>query len=205
VKRKPLLAVIALVLVSACTHRVAIALRPDFNAKLQRGHELPKMTPPLKFFRGNYTDKRQDPTLLATFKQGVNTYNLQEQRPMGDAIFEGLAAAITASGHQWNEAKDGDVRVDATFVNLQAARNAGFVMVGATTAIQVKLDFVDAKTGNLIFSNIYSGTDKREKAMLGLMGMVKDSVDASIVNCIQSVVDDAELTKSLLKAKGGFN
>ena len=200
-KKKLVLLVVMLSVLGACTHRVDVALRPDFKAKLQQGHELPKVTPALQFFKGDYADKRTDPTMLAQFKQPMHTYNLFEERPMADALYEGLGAAIGGSGHQWNEGKDGDVKVNATFVNLQAARNAGFIMVGATSSIQIKLDFIDAKTGDTLYTNIYSGNDKREQAMIGLMGMVKASIDASLVNCVQGVVDDAELAKALQKVK----
>jgi hypothetical protein len=121
---------------------------------------------------------------------------------VADALYEGLNAAVTASGHKWSDPPYGDVKVNISFLSLQAARNAGFVMVGATSAIQIKVDFIDAKKSEPIYTNIYSGNDERNQAMIGLMGMVKDSIDASIIRCIQSIVDDADLAKALKKFKG---
>lgn len=201
-RKKVFALALVLVFVAACTHRVDIAMRPDFKTQLQKGHELPNVTPAIAFCKGEFIDKRTDPTKLASFKQGVHSYELFEERPVADALFEGLNAAITSSGHTWSETPYGDVKVNISFLSLQAARNAGFVMVGATSAIQIKADFVDAKKGDSIYSTVYSGNDERNQAMIGLMGMVKDSIDASIIRCIQSIVDDADLAKALKKFKG---
>jgi uncharacterized lipoprotein YajG len=199
VKKILVISVAALVLSVGCTHNVNIALRPDFKATIQAGNELVKVKPALQFFKGDFLDKRSDPTLLASFKQGMHSFELREERPVADALFEGLLVALTASGHTWNAGKEGEVKVNVTFINLQAARNAGFVKVGATSAVQIKVDFVDAKTGTIIYSNVYSGTDKRDQALVGFMGMVRSSIDASLSHCVQSVTDDAELAKALQK------
>ena len=53
----------------------------------------------------------------------------------------------------------------------------------------------------MLYTNIYSGTDKRDQAMIGMMGMLKDSIDAALIRCMQSVVDDGELVKALGKIK----
>jgi hypothetical protein len=185
------------IVLAACTHRVDVALRPNFAAELKPGRELARVTPPLTFVRGEFTDKRPNPTQLATFKQQVHTYNLYEERPIADALYEGLRAAVAASNQMWSDSTAGDVKVNLTFINLQAARNSGMVSVGATSSIQIKADFVNASTGNLIYSNIYTGSDERSKAVVGLMGMVKDSIDASILRCVQSLVDDPGLAKAL--------
>ena len=184
-------------LMVACTHRVDVALRPNFAAEIKPGRELSKITPALTFSRGEFADKRPNPTQLAQFKQQMHTYNLYEERPIADALYEGLRTAITASNHVWTDSLSGNVKVNLTFINLQAARNSGMVSVGATSSIQVKADFVNAKTGEVIYSNIYTGSDERSKAMIGLMGMVKDSIDASILRCVQSIVDDQGLANAL--------
>jgi uncharacterized lipoprotein YajG len=201
-RKKVFALALVLVFVAACTHRVDIAMRPDFKTQLQKGHELPNVPPGIVFFKGDFTDKRTDLTKLASFKQGMHSYELFEERPVADALYEGLNAAVTASGHKWSDTPYGDVKVNVSFLSLQAARNAGFVMVGATSAIQIKVDFIDPKKGESIYTNIYSGNDERNQAMIGLMGMVKDSIDASIIRCIQSIVDDADLAKALKKFKG---
>lgn len=184
-------------LMAACTHRVDVALRPNFGAELKPGRELGKVVPAVMFSRGEFVDKRPNPTQLASFKQQTHTYNLYEERPIADALYEGLKAAVTASNHIWSDTTAGDVKVNLTFINLQAARNAGMVSVGATSSIQVKADFLNAKTGDVVYSNIYTGSDERSKAVVGLMSMVRASIDASIVRCVQSITDDQGLAKAL--------
>jgi hypothetical protein len=189
------------VFLAACTHRVDVALRPNFNAELKPGRELTRVAPAVTFVRGEFEDKRPNPTQLATFKQQMHTYNLYEERPIADALYEGLRAAVTASNQMWSDSTAGDVKVNLTFINLQAARNSGMVSVGATSSIQIKADFLNARTRNVIYSNIYTGSDERSKAIVGLMGMVKASIDASILRCVQSVVDDPGLAKALEGAR----
>ena len=200
-KKRIIILTAVLALLVSCTHRVDVALRPDFGTQIQSGHYLANIVPPMKFFMGEYRDKRPDPTMLATFKQQVHTYNLYEERPMADALLDGLKALVVASKQEWSGMPDGDVKIDLTFINLQAARNAGLISVGATSSMQIKADFVNAKTGELIYTNVYTGQDDRSQAMIGLMGMVKDSIDASIVRCIQSIGDDEALAKALAKIR----
>ena len=198
---RAIVAVPVMALMAACTHRVDVALRPDFKAGLTPGRELSRVAPAMTFSRGEFTDRRPNPSQLATFKQQMHTYNLYEERPIADALYEGLKTAITASNHTWSDSIPGNVKVNLTFINLQAARNSGMVSVGATSSVQVKADFLNARTGELIYSNIYTGSDERSKALVGLMGMVKDSIDASILRCVQSIVDDAALASALGKVQ----
>jgi len=184
-----------------CVHNVNVALRPDYGAGIRSGQALAMVTPGAVFYRGEFSDKRPDPTKLASFQQGVHTYNLTEERPMADALFEGLKAEFAASKQRWSETATGDVKVNLTFLSMSAARNAGFVKVGASATIQMKADFVNAKTGDVIYSNVYSGNDARDQAMIGLMGLVKSSIDAAILRCVQSVGDDAALAKALAKPR----
>ena len=64
---------------------------------------------------------------------------------------------------------------------------------------KLKLDFLDAGSGDLIYSREYQGKDERSKAMIGPMDMVKESIDASIVNCIKDVASDKALAQALNK------
>ncbi len=193
-----------LVLIS-CTHQVPVALRPEYKTAVARSAELAAVQPTLSFGRGFYADRRPDTTMLATFKQGANTYHLFGQRPIADALYEGLMVLVTSAGHRWLPPDSGlpDLRLDLQLLSLQAARNAGFINVGATSSIQFKLDVVDARTGQQVYSNIYNGTDQRSQAMLGLMSMVRESIDASIVNSINSVGADAKFAAAIHGRRAG--
>ena len=188
-------------LLAGCVHRTNVPLRPNYTTEIKPGQALGSVAPGLTFFRGDYADKRPDPTKLSTFKQGVHTYNLMEERPMANALYEGLAAQLSASKQKWNDTIPGDVKVNITFLNMNAARNAGFVKVGASATIQIKVDFLNAKTSNVIYSNVYTGRDERDKSMIGGMGMVISSIDSAILRCIQSIGDDAGLASALTKSR----
>lgn len=187
----------------ACTHRAPMALTTPAPASLSSSNELTAIRPALSFRRGGFSDRRPDTTKLATFKQGVHTYNLDGERPIQDALFDGLGVLLTTAGHRWVGADSAaDVRVDLQLMSIQAARNAGLVRVGATSSLQVKLDFVDERAGRLLYSDVYNGTDERSRAMIGLMGMVSESIDACIVNALNAVGKDAKLAAAL-QQKGG--
>jgi uncharacterized lipoprotein YajG len=188
-----------LIILTGCTHNVNVALRPAYSAILQPGNELSKLTPETTFFKGEFSDSRPDPSKLASFKQGVHTFDLREGRLVDDVFYEGLEVLITTSGHLWSNTGDGDVKINLQFVNCQAVRNTGLIMVGATSGIQIKLDFIDAKTGDMIYSSIYNGSDERSQALIGFMDMVKASIDTSIIRCIQSVGNDASLVAAIKK------
>jgi hypothetical protein len=57
------------------------------------------------------------------------------------------------------------------------------------------------KTSQTLFSEIYNGKDERERAMVGTMSMVEESMDAAIVNCINAVGKDSDLAKALKKLR----
>jgi len=200
-RRSVIFLLLILAVLAGCTHKVNVALRPDYDATLQPGNELSKVKPAIQFFKGEFADKRSDPSKLTGFKQAMHTYNLYEERPVEEAIFEGLEVLITTSGHQWSKTEEGEVKTNLQFINCQADLNTSLLsIVSATSGVQIKLDFVDAKTGDVIYTNIYSGNDERS-LFIGYIGMMKKSIDASIINCIQSVGDDADLARALMKFK----
>lgn len=189
----------ALILIVGCTHTVDVPLLPDFNSNVYSDNELSNIKPAIKFVKGKFSDKRAEIGKLATFKQQVHTYNLYAERPIDEALFEGLAVLITLSDHKWIEKETGEVQIDLQLLSVQASRHAGFVNVGATSSIQIKLDFIDQKTDDIIYSQVYNGTDERQQALIGLMDLVIKSIDASIIDCINSVGDDESLARALKK------
>jgi uncharacterized lipoprotein YajG len=201
-RKKVFALALVLVFVAACRPRIPIVMRPNFKAQLQKGHELPNVTPAILFCKGEFTDKRPDMTKLASLSSDMVTYDLYEERPVADVLFEGLSAAVTASGHKWSDVPDGEVKVNISFLSLKVAESEGLVVVATMSAIQVNIDFVDAKKGDMIYTNVFRGNDERSPLVMSFMRKVTDSIDASIIRCIQSVVDDAELAKALKKFKG---
>ena len=193
---RKIFALALLLVLAGCTHTVDMALRTDFSANLRGQNELAEVSPPIVFSPGEFSDIRPSSQFLTTFKQGVHTYNLVEERPIEDALFEGLGALVVSSGHEWSET-GGSVKVNLEFISIQAARNAGFINVGASSMIQIRLDFVEAATDQAIYSQVYSGQDERSQALIGLMDMVRASVDDSMINCFQSVGDDEGLARAL--------
>lgn len=184
-----------------CSHTVKVALRPNFDADLPKENQLVTVKPAVGFVQGKFSDKRSDTSKLTTFKQGVHTFNLYEERPLDEAFFEGLKALFTHAGHTWADSGEAAVRVDLQMLNFQASRSAGLVKVGANSSVQIKLDFVNAKTGNVIYAQIYNGVDKRARSMVGTMGMVKESIDASIIDCVENVGSDEALAAALKNSK----
>lgn len=187
--------------VTACTHRVNLALRPTFDNAL-RSEGLAAITPPLTVRPGDVVDKRADTTKVAMFKQGIHTYNVYAERPPADVIVEGLQSLFSRAGHTWTDVADARITVDIQLLGIETARNAGFVKVGAISTVQIRLDFMATSSGTAIYSEVYNGTDERDRALVGLMGMVKDSVDQAIINCLDSVGKDARLAAALRVAAG---
>lgn len=196
-KRRPLILLATLLLLAGCAHTVKVPLHPSFDSTAPQANALSSVRPALSVAEGGFTDSRSDTTKLATFQQGAHTFNLYGDRPVSQALSEGLQSLFTRAGHQWSKGGDAQVRVDVQLLSFSAARNAGFVAVGASSALQVKLDVFDAKQGKQIYSQVYNGSDKRSQALVGLMSMVNSSINQSIVNCLEEVGRDERLAVAL--------
>ena len=188
---------LAALVLAACTHRVPVALNLASPDSAVSGAALATVRPPLSFRRGEFADKRSDTSRLATFKQQAHTYNLYGDRPMQEVLYDGLRAVLTSAGHRWASDSAPAIRLDVQLLNVQASRNAGMINVGASSSIQVKVDFVDAATGQPIYSEVYNGSDERARAMIGLMGMVRESLNASLAKCLTAVAQDPKLAAAL--------
>lgn len=186
-----------LIISAGCTHNVDVALRPDYGTKIISGEGLSRVTPQITFARGEFIDARPNPNVLAEFKQGMHTYYIREERPVDEAFYEGLEILVTSSGHYWDNRGEGDIKIDLEFKTCSASRATGFVTVSAQSSVEIFLEFVDTETGEVIYSDYYKGSDQRSQAMIGLIGMVKYSIDASIVRCVQNVGNDRSLAKVL--------
>jgi uncharacterized lipoprotein YajG len=195
--RRPLILVAMLMLLAGCAHTVKVPLHPMLDTAAPQANALSSVRPALVVAQGRFTDSRTDTTMLAMFQQGPHTFNLYGDRPMSQVLNEGLQALFTRAGHKWVTGGDAQVRVDAQLLSMSAARNAGFVAVGASSAVQVKLDFFDVRQGKQVYTQVYNGSDKRSQAMIGLMSMVNSSINQSIVNCLEEVGRDEQLAAAL--------
>ncbi len=184
-------------LLIGCTHTVNVPLKPNYEESLAKENALSSVTPPIALVKGGFADKRADTSKLATFKQQVHTFNLYGERPLEEVIFDGLKELFSNSGHTFNVSGSGDARVDVALLNLSASRNAGMVDVTASSSIQISLRFTNLNANNVIYSEIYNGSDDRGRAMVGTMDMVYESINAAIVDCINSVGEDESLVKAL--------
>lgn len=196
------LVIIPIILVlffAGCTQKVFVPLTPDYTTGITSTIELASIDTPLQFIKGNFDDKRSDTSMYATFKQQAYTFQLFAERPVEEVIYNGLAVMLKKAGHSWSDGETGQIKVNLQLLSTAASRNAGMVMVGATSSIQIKLDFIDNNSNNLVYSQIYNGNDERSQALIGLMDMVKKSVDASIIDCINNVASDKLLTQALIK------
>lgn len=194
----------ACLVIAACTHNVPVELTPKYDEATWNDSALATVRPALVFARGTFADKRADTTTLATFKQQVHTYHLRGERPVSDALFDGLRSLVVHAGHRWaGDGEAADVRLDVQLLNVQAARNAGIIHVGATSNVQIKVDVVDVRADRVLHSDVYNGTDERQQALIGMIGMVKASLDASIINCVNSVGGDASMVAALRRAREG--
>lgn len=191
-----LILILTVAVLASCTHVETVPLDVNFDSGFSDANALTRVEPKTSFVKGQFEDKRSDTKLLASFKQQVHTFNLVADKPLDDVLFYGLSQLIEKSGHSIVQ-ENARIKMDVTVLNVQAARNAGMMMVGADSSIQLKLDFIDNKTGKLFYSQIYNGKDSRENAMLGLMSMVFDSINASIANCINQVGQDEAFANAL--------
>lgn len=192
---------LTLLLFTHCTHTVNVALRPNYQADLIPDNELSTVEPSINFGKGQFSDKRADKSKLASFKQGVHTYNLYGERPFEEALYEGLRTLFVKSGHQWSDSTSGDVQVDLQLLSSHARRNAGFIKVGATSSIQVKLDFTDMAANDVIYTQVYNGMDERDRTLIGTMSLVEESINACINDCLNKVGIDKDLARALNKFK----
>ncbi len=196
------LATLAVCLAAACTHHVDVELRPDFPSGVWRDAVLGGVRPTLRFERGTFADKRADTTRLATFRQDIHTYNLFGKRPVADALFDGLKVLIERVGHAWVPGDTGQVRVDLQLLEIEAVRDAACTECShkdAWSSVRIKADFVDRTTGRLIYTHYYNGADHRSQALVGFMGMVRASLDASFITCINKVGADSGLVAALMQ------
>jgi len=194
---KNLFIVLFLFVFISCTHRVNVPLTVDYQNNTPAINSFSTLDNNYTFVKGEYIDKRVDVSKLASFKQEIHTFDLYAERPIGDVIFEGLSTLIHKAGKRWSLDGSGNIKINLQLLSLTASRNAGMIHVGANSTIQIKLDFIDMKTQRIIYTQIYNGSDDRKQAMIGLMNMVKDSINSSIINCINSVANDKMLIESL--------
>ncbi len=186
---------------AGCTHSVNVDLQPRFDPGVSPDDVLATVQPPVTFVRGTFTDRSAgaEEERIAQFKQGIHTYNLFPERPVEEALFDAVQATLEESGQQWLAAGGGDVRVDLELLDLEASRHAGFINVGARSRVQLRAIFVDPETEREIYSNVYTGSDERQQALIGLMGMVRESLNTALGECARSMAGDEALAAAIAR------
>ncbi|NQU87881.1 MAG: hypothetical protein HQ541_19200, partial [Mariniphaga sp.] len=87
-----------IILITGCTHKVYLSLMPDYDMEVVSSNELTTVKPALKFIKGDFEDNRADVTMFSYFKQQVHTFNLFVERPVEEAIYDGIAVLLNKSG-----------------------------------------------------------------------------------------------------------
>jgi hypothetical protein len=185
-----------------CTHNWNVTLQPNYERVLSPENQLDKLERKLFFSQGVFVDNRSDTSSLVVVKAGGIKYKFHEKPPAEIVFYEELKYLMTSSGHKWQPVKESDVKIDLTFLACNAEVKTGWVFTGATSSLQFKLDFIDAKTDALIYSNTYSDNGMYRQPMAGLIkNMVMNAIHRSIIKCINDVGDDRRLADALAKMK----
>jgi hypothetical protein len=181
-----------------CTHNWNVVLQPNYERVLSPDNQLTKLERKLVFGQGAFADNRSDTSSLVVVKKSGHTYKFHE-KPSAEVVFyDELKYLMTSSGHKWLAVDESDVKIDLTFMACNAEAKTGWVFIGATSSLQLKLDFIDTKTNSLIYSSTYSGNGMYRQAMAGLWkNMAMNAIHRSIIKCINDVGDDRRLADAL--------
>lgn len=185
-----------------CTHNLNVTLQPHYEMVLSPKNQLAKLERKLVLSQGVFVDNRSDTSSLVVVKKSGHTYNFHEKPPAEVVFYEELKYLMTSSGHKWQAVDESDVKIDLTFMTCNAEAKTGWVFVGATSSLQLKLDFIDRKTDSLIYSSTYSDNGMYRQPMGGIVkNMVMNAIHRSIIKCINDVGDDRRLADALAEMK----
>ena len=181
-----------------CTHNLNVVLQPSYQRVLSPNNQLAKLERKLVFSQGVFADNRSDTSSLVVVKNSGHTYIFHEKPPAEVVFYEELKYLMTSSDHKWQAVDESDVKIDLSFMACNAESKTGWVFVGATSTLQLKFDFIDTKTNNLIYSTTCSGNGMYRQAMAGVWkNMIMNAIHRSIIKCINDVGDDRTLTDTL--------
>jgi uncharacterized lipoprotein YajG len=204
-KRIILILFMFLLSIGGCTYTVKAPLVPVFDTNNYLKNKLSTVKPAITFIQGNFTDKRTDSDILATYKRSYQTYKFYGERPIDEVLFEGLNVLMTSSGHEWADINDGEIKIDLELLRVQVSfHEPEFTLIAeASSNIHIKLDFIDPSTNDVIYTKIYQGTNASKGSIVYIDYYVTDfailSIDASIVDCINNVGEDESLAQALIK------
>lgn len=181
-----------------CAHNVNVSLQPIHENMPSSDNQLQKLGDKIVFSQGNFIDSRPDPSKLLVIKGGGHTFNYYENPRVEVVLYDELKNLVTSSGHQWDNVERSDVKIDITFIACNAESKTGWVFVGATSYLQFKLDFIDTKRNQMLYSNTYSNNGMYRQPMAGIpKRMVTNAVSSSISKCIDEVGEDRKLAEAL--------
>jgi hypothetical protein len=168
-----------------------VLLSPDFNRRIDQTSVLSSLTKQFKFCRGDFIDKRSDTTMLGSYKREMYDYKFRSKQSLANLIFKGLETLLLNSGQQWLEPNAADIRIDLRLLNTNTETNAsmsGKYHVG----LQIRLDFIDNRTAEVIYFGIYKATDSESNS-------VGEGFDNAMIQCINLVGQDTDLRRALAK------
>lgn len=200
-RRAPYLLLVLVVLSGCGPRELTTSLRPNYVDNIVYDNALSHIRHSIQFTKGRYTDSRNDTSKIITFRWR-SVYNIYAERPIDEAIFEGLKTLFSRSGHVWNESEDSKVRIDVVLLYIQAGiisdrPYAGIEGLTASSTMQVNFTFVKTNTEEVIYNKTYHGYDRRRQILFGTSNMVKTSIDSSFVHLINQVGMDTQLAESL--------
>ncbi len=185
-------AMILLVRCSIPIQRVEVDLYPNFVEYSKKENALSMIQSTIAFSMGDFVDKRLDTTNLATYRRELNTYCVYAKRPVDATIFKGIKSLITLSGHEWVDKGPAEIQVNLRLLNAHADRTS--TLGRYSSGIQIRLDFVNTSTDEIIYSGTYKGIYNKGWTIV-------ESIETSIINCVNSIGMDKELAKILKKFK----
>ena len=178
-----------------CTHTEHILLEPDYSEMVNENTRL-NMLDTLSFAPGRFSERNTGHDWFISFDKSRNTFNIYLERPIGEVLFDGVAALVCQSGHIWSTTDSSSFLIRVRLVDASAAIEDRFLWIAAPAAIEIALDFVERKSGNIVYTQLYQGNAEQTR-FWGSLSFLGDSIGEAIVNCIREVGADEELVNAL--------
>lgn len=195
-----LLVTVSCATVLGCSHRVEIGLDPPFGlatATRRLPRLLPTIRPPVAFQRGSFVDQRADTTMLTKWQWGYKTFRVYSTSPVSQSLFHGLKLLFEGAGHTWGDS--GAIRVDVQLLSVESEMSSGFTTVRGASRVRIKLELVDPRDGQLIYSGTYTGSDAEGYGVEAVVPVtrIRHAIEHAMVSCIQGVAVDSALAETV--------
>ncbi len=189
---------LSLLLLTSCgAKRYTVNLNPNaFQGAYLTDNAISAITPPIKFSRGTYIDKRSSKEFFGSSK----AYIILTDNEFSDAFYDGLKAFLISSNHSWENIETLDIKIDVELLDTQSEFIMGMWVIQFNSSVSTKISFIDLKTDKTIYQQTYNGSSLI-RSPAGHESMFKAVVNKSIVDCINKIGMDKELYEALVKMK----